>query len=95
MTAPVGDFSPRSRKRRPPQAKTSARGYGRRHQALRKRLAPRVASGVVLCARCGKPILPGEPWDLGHDDHDRTRYNGPEHRRCNRARVKRRQSRDW
>jgi hypothetical protein len=54
-----------------------------------------VASGIVLCARCRKPILPGEPWDLGHNDYDRAKYNGPEHRRCNRAKVKRRQSRDW
>jgi hypothetical protein len=27
-----------------------------------------------------------EPWDLGHDDHDRSITRGPEHRdRCNRA----------
>src|SRR5215207_10927405 len=28
------------------------------------------------------PITPDEPWDLGHVDHDRSRYAGPEHRKC-------------
>jgi hypothetical protein len=67
-------------------AHTTARGYGHRHQQLRKRWAPIVAAGGVLCARCGQPILPGELWDLGHDDVDRRVYTGPEHRaRCNRS----------
>jgi hypothetical protein len=76
--------------------KTGARGYGARHQALRARLAPQVAAGLASCARCGERILPGEPWDLGHDDHDRTKYAGPEHRACNRATSgRRRRSRRW
>jgi hypothetical protein len=59
---------------------TAARGYGAKHQAERKRWTPRVKAGLVNCWRCGRPILPGQPWDLGHDDHDRSVYRGPEHR---------------
>jgi hypothetical protein len=63
---------------------TTQRGYGARHQAERKRLAPIVARGGVNCARCGDAIVPPEPWDLGHND-ERTEWTGPEHRDCNRA----------
>jgi len=66
---------------------TTQRGYGQHHQALRKQWAPKVAAGVVDCARCHKRIRPGEPWDLGHVDGSRTEYAGPEHRGCNRAVV--------
>ena len=69
---------------------TTARGYGTAHQRLRKAWARRVAAGGVYCARCGYLIIPGEPWDLGHADHDRTIYAGPEHRSCNRATAGRR-----
>jgi hypothetical protein len=68
---------------------TTARGYGHRHQQLRKRWALRVAAGLVDCARCGLMIDPSEPWDLGHMDGDKSRYAGPEHRRCNRATASR------
>lgn len=64
---------------------TTARGYGYTHQRTRARIAPLVAAGRALCARCGLRISPLEAWDLGHDDDDRTRYTGPEHAACNRA----------
>lgn len=61
------------------------RGYGTAHQNLRAGWKRKVDAGEVACARCGRLIVPGEPWDLGHDDHDRSVYTGPEHRRCDRA----------
>lgn len=61
------------------------RGYGRAHRQLRDQWAPLVAAGAVTCWRCNHLIGPRDPWDLGHDDHDRTRYRGPEHIACNRA----------
>jgi hypothetical protein len=84
-----------------PGLTTNQRGYGARHQALRRRWAREVARGGVLCARCGEPIDPVEEWDLGHDDFDRAIYNGPEHARCNRATAGRKKqraqvfSREW
>lgn len=61
------------------------RGYGSAHAKLRESLRPLVDAGRAVCWRCLRPIAPGEPWDLGHDDLDRSVYRGPEHRRCNRA----------
>lgn len=71
----------RDRQRRP----SAERGYGARHQQLRKQWKPHVEAGEVACARCGRIIAPGTPWDLGHVDGDKSRYSGPEHARCNRA----------
>jgi DNA-directed RNA polymerase subunit RPC12/RpoP len=91
----------KSRLRRQKKGTTAQRGYGREHERLRKYWALRVNAGIVDCARCGVRIQRGELWDLGHDDEDRSRYSGPEHRGCNRAtrspamaeRVRR--SREW
>jgi hypothetical protein len=96
--APRHFLSPRSQKSARGNRSTTARGYGHAHQKLRKRWAKEVAKGTVTCPRCGRMIEPGESWDLGHADHDRRRYVGPEHAGCNRAtagRGKVRQSRRW
>jgi len=76
-----------------PRGSTGQRGYGAVHAALRKRWAAKVARGEVFCSRCGGFIDPDGPcpkcgkpdcgWHLGHDDEDRTKYNGPEHACCN------------
>lgn len=59
--------------------------YGRRHRTERLKVAPSVEAGWEACARCGLPIRPGEPWDLGHVDRGSpTEYAGPEHSACNR-----------
>jgi hypothetical protein len=69
------------------QGTSTARGYGTNHQKLREKWARKVAAGGVVCARvgCGRLILSGEPWHLGHVDQDRSRYAGPEHEKCNCA----------
>jgi hypothetical protein len=64
--------------------KTVANGYGGQHQRLRKQWALLVAAGGVRCWRCGLPILPGMPWDLGHAA-SKAVYAGPEHQHCNRS----------
>ena len=68
--------------------------YAQAHRAKRKALSPVVSTGLAKCARCHEPILPGEPWDLGHVDGDGLRYAGPEHRRCNRATARHRKERE-
>lgn len=77
-------YCPQCAKRRQWRPSSTRRGYGAAHKRERARLAPLVDSGRATCARCALPILPGEPWDLGHTD-DRTAWTGPEHARCNRS----------
>lgn len=67
------------------RASKAARGYGPAHQALRKTYEPIVRAGAATCWRCGKRIDAHAEWDLGHDDHDRSVYRGPEHVVCNRS----------
>lgn len=81
--------APRRTGRSRPKDRES-RGYGRAHIALRKRLEPIVRAGRAVCWRCGRPIAPDEPWHLGHDDFDRSKYRGPEHVLCNTATAGRR-----
>lgn len=74
------------------QGGTTARGYGWRHRRLRAYIAEQVNAGLATCWRCSKPIRAGEPWDLGHDDTDRSIYRGPEHQACNRAAAARKRN---
>ena len=60
------------------------RGYDATHDRLRRHYTNRMNTGETFtCWRCGDPIT--GPFDLGHDDHDRSIYRGPEHPACNRA----------
>jgi len=62
------------------------RGYDHAHRSLRMAFIPEHQAGTLICWRCREVIPPNEPFDLGHDDEDRTQYRGPEHRnRCNRS----------
>ncbi len=76
------------REREQARGSKQARGYGTRHDTERKRWVPLVATGNVKCWRCGERI-PAGPFDLGHDDEDRSKYRGPEHVACNRATASR------
>lgn len=72
------------------------RAYTSDHRLMRRKLDAVVKSGSAVCAYCGEPILPTEPWDLGHTDN-RLAWTGPEHRKCNRSTAIRvlRHSRRW
>ena len=66
------------------RSSTPQRGYGYRHQQLRKRYVALLRAGEVLtCWRCHGDITHEDDMHLGHDDHDRAVYRGPEHKGCN------------
>ena len=67
------------------------RTYGRAHRKVRAAVKVIVDRGEAYCWRCGLWIDPNGPFDLGHDDDDRSIYRGPEHVHCNRATAGRRQ----
>lgn len=61
------------------------RGYNAVHDQLRAAYQHRMDEGErFICWRDGEPIDPTN-WHLGHDDHDRSRYRGPECVGCNTA----------
>lgn len=72
-----------------PGGKTSARGYGRAHQAKRAEVARLVNAGIAKCSRCGGTISPQQKWHLDHEDHPLAHqlnlWRGPSHERCNIA----------
>jgi hypothetical protein len=59
--------------------------YGHAHRKIRRQWATVVASGQAKCWRCGRPIHPAQPWDLGHDDVRKDVWRGPECLPCNRG----------
>lgn len=66
------------------------RGYDAAHDKLRADYQRRMDAGEThTCWRCSRPINPNA-WHLGHDDHDRTMYRGPECPPCNLATATRR-----
>ena len=64
---------------------STERGYGISHQRERAKWEARLRRGPLPCARCGRLIFADDVWDLGHDDEDRSMYNGPECSSCNRS----------
>ena len=76
-----------------PRQTTTERGYGHKHR-LKVTAARAAYVPGQPCARCGKPIQPWQPMDLGHvDGSSKRQYSGLEHRHCNRSAGARRGNR--
>jgi hypothetical protein len=58
------------------------RGYGASFQAERRQWKAMLDTEPWPCARCGRPIQPGEPFHLDHSD-DRSGLLGPSCPKCN------------
>jgi len=60
-----------------------AHDYQRRARAVRQAAD---TNPLTLCARCGEPARPDDPWDAGHErDGDPTSPLRAEHASCNRS----------
>lgn len=57
--------------------------YDGNHRRARQVWATSVSRGETPCRRCGRAILPGQKWDLGHTEDGSP--SQPEHASCNRA----------
>ncbi|GAA2008014.1 hypothetical protein GCM10009719_17110 [Nocardioides kribbensis] len=71
------------REREQARGNAAARGYGADHRRLRAGYQRRMDAGErFTCWRCAAEGRPHEvdprAWHLGHDDHDRSIYRGPE-----------------
>lgn len=73
------------------RGRRQARGYDAAHDRLRAAWQARIDAGeVIYCWRCTTTRITGRRWHLGHDDHDRSTYRGPECVPCSTATAGRR-----
>lgn len=86
---PGGLCAAHRREREQQRGTRQQRGYDAQHNRLRRQWKPKVERVSVhchaqVCIMPARLILPGQSWDLGHND-ERTAWTGPEHATCNRA----------